>query len=164
MKRIGGLILLFLLLLGFWLLLAANLDWSTILFGVVVSILVVWYNKDLVFHREDTSRFSFKTVLAFLRVLGVVLWEVLKSNIHVAVIVLKKKMPINPGFDIVRMPLKKELNQALYANAITLTPGTLTVDIVEGGILVHGLVVEEVKNIENSTMERAFAALEGESK
>ena len=164
MKKLPGVIFLFFLLLGFWLLLSERLDWQTILFGIVVSLIVVGYNLDLVFHREGTNRFTFKTVLTFFRVIGVVLWEVLKSNIHVAAIVLKKKRPINPGFQIIRMPLKNEVNQAFYANAITLTPGTLTVDIVDEGILVHGLVQEEVKNLEGSAMERAFAALEGGSK
>lgn len=150
----------FVLLMAFWIILTGTLDLPTVLIGAGASVLVVWFNANLLFGKDETSKVSFMTLFAFLKVMIVVLIEVVKSNIHVAMIVLKKKMPIDPGFVVVRNPLKKAWNQALYANAITLTPGTLTVDVVEDGILVHGLVKSEVKGIEDSKMERAFRALE----
>lgn len=150
----------FVLLMIFWIILTGTLDLPTVLIGAAASILVVWFNANLLFGKDEISKVSFKTMFAFLKVMIVVLIEVVKSNIHVAMIVLKKKMPIDPGFVVVRNPLKKAWNQALYANAITLTPGTLTVDVVEEGILVHGLVKSEVLSIEDSKMERAFRALE----
>jgi multicomponent Na+:H+ antiporter subunit E len=160
LKRLGPAAAMFVLLMIFWIILTGTLDLPTVLIGAGASLLVVWFNANLLFGKDETSKVSFKTLFAFLKVMFVVLIEVVKSNIHVAMIVLKKKMPIDPGFVVVRNPLKKAWNQALYANAITLTPGTLTVDVVEEGILVHGLVKSEVKGIEDSKMERAFRALE----
>jgi multicomponent Na+:H+ antiporter subunit E len=69
-------------------------------------------------------------------------------------------MKINPGFKKIKQPLKKEFNQALFANAITLTPGTLTVDMDDEYILVHGLEMEHIDEIEQSNMQKAFERLE----
>ena len=56
--------------------------------------------------------------------------------------------------------MKKDFNQALFANAITLTPGTLTVDMDDEYILVHGLEIEHIDDIESSKMQKAFESLE----
>jgi multicomponent Na+:H+ antiporter subunit E len=160
LKRLGPAAAMFVLLLAFWIILTGTWDLPTVLIGAGASVLVVWFNANLLFSKDEISKVSVNTVFAFLNVMFVVLVEVVKSNIHVAKIVLKRKMPIDPGFVVVRNPLNKAWNQALYANAITLTPGTLTVDVVKDGILVHGLVKGEVKGMEDSKMERAFRALE----
>lgn len=160
MKRLGPAIGLFILLLAFWIALTGTFDPATVVIGAGASALVVWFNADSLFQKDEVAKRSFKTVGRMLRVMAIVLFEVVKSNIHVAKIVLSKKMPIDPGFVKVRNPLKRAWNQTLYANAITLTPGTLTVDMDQEHILVHGLVKSEVAGLEESKMERAFRALE----
>lgn len=160
MKRKKGTIYLFIVLLFFWYVLNASIDLSTTVTGVLVSLMIVFYNLDLTFHNDELSTFRLNRikafiVLAFLLVIGIV-----KSNIEVAKIVLSPKMTIRPGFVTIRQPLKKDINRALYANSITLTPGTLAVDMDEESILVHGLVEEHVKSLENSPIERAFVAYE----
>ncbi len=160
MKRKKGTIYLFIVLLFFWYVLNASIDLSTTVTGVLVSLMIVFYNIDLTFQNDELSicrlnRIKAFVVLAFLLVIGIV-----KSNIEVAKIVLSPKMPIRPGFVTIRQPLKKDINRALYANSITLTPGTLAVDMDEESILVHGLVEEHVKSLENSAIERAFVAYE----
>jgi multicomponent Na+:H+ antiporter subunit E len=159
-KRLGPAAGLFVILLAFWIVLTGTFDPATVLIGAGASALVVWFNADSLFQKDEVAKRSFKTVGRMLRVMAVVLFEVVKSNIHVAKIVLSKKMPIDPGFDKVRNPLKRAWNQTLYANAITLTPGTLTVDMDKDHILVHGLVKSEIGGMEDSKMERVFRALE----
>jgi multicomponent Na+:H+ antiporter subunit E len=100
--------------------------------------------------------------MRFFVLIFILIFNIIKSNIEVAKIVLSKKMPIDPGFVTIDQKLKKELNQALYANAITLTPGTLTVDMDHEKIVVHGLLKKHVRDLEGSSLEKAFLDLEVE--
>jgi multicomponent Na+:H+ antiporter subunit E len=163
MKKKHGAVFLFILLLSFWLILSAKLDLTIIIAGCLASFLVVFYNYDLVFNRHETTKLTLKSVQRFIVLFFVLLINIAKSNIEVAKIVLSKDMHIDPGFVKIRQPLKKPLNQALYANAITLTPGTLSIDATDNEIIVHGLIQSHVKNIEGSQLEKVFIDFEGES-
>ncbi|PKK93992.1 MAG: hypothetical protein CVV61_01770 [Tenericutes bacterium HGW-Tenericutes-6] len=160
MTKKHALIFLCFLLMSFWLVLSFRLDLEVVIIGFFACLLVLLYNFDLVFNDMEATKITLKTSFQLLRLLVILIWEIFKSNIHVAKIVLSKHMPIDPGFESVRNPLKKDLNQTLFANAITLTPGTLTIDISDDYIVVHGLVKSEIKNIEGSQIEQAFIKLE----
>lgn len=160
MSKKRGAVYLFIMLLGFWFILASKITLTNAIIGFVVSWVIVFYNYDLVFLNHEFTKVTLKTTKAFFVLVGVVLYNIAKSNIDVARIVLDPKMPINPGFDWIKQPLKKDMNRALYANAITLTPGTLTVDMTEEYILIHGLNVEQIKDIPGSSLEKVFIKLE----
>lgn len=70
--------------------------------------------------------------------------EVWYSAMTVAQIIWTPKMPINPGFDEIRTLQTSEGLKVLYANSITLTPGTFTVDMTEDKLLVHSLVRQDI--------------------
>mgnify|MGYP005844161345 FL=1 len=57
------------------------------------------------------------------------LWEMIKANVHVAYIVLHPLLPINPGIIKIKTELTKDSAITVLTNSITLTPGTLTVDV-----------------------------------
>ena len=162
MKKKYSAVSLFGFLLLFWLILGADLTLVQALIGTLASFLVVWFNYDLVFNHQETSKLTFRLIGRFFRLAVVLVVAIVKANFHVAAIVLSPRMKIQPGFRKIRNPLRKDLNQALYANAITLTPGTLTVDLDDQGILVHGLETNSVSSLENSSLERAFVLLEAE--
>ncbi|MDY0023996.1 MAG: Na+/H+ antiporter subunit E [Candidatus Izemoplasmatales bacterium] len=164
MKKKYGALILFILLLIFWVILSFKIDLSIVVIGFFVSLLVVLFNYDLVFCQGETSRFTFKLIYRVIKLFFVLVFNIAKSNIEVAKIVLSRKMKIDPGFVKIENPLKKELNQALYANAITLTPGTLTVEMSEEEIVVHGLIKEHVKQLHGSSLERVFIGLEADEK
>lgn len=56
-------------------------------------------------------------------------WEMVKANLHVALIVLDPRRPIRPGIVKIRTELTRDTAVTILANSITLTPGTFTVDI-----------------------------------
>ena len=155
-----GAIILFLLLLIFWFILSFRIDLTIAIIGCIVSTMIVLFNYDLVFNNTETTKLTFRMIGKFFVLLAVLIFNIVKSNIEVARIVLSRKMPIDPGFVTIKNPLKKELNQALFGNAITLTPGTLTVDMNDEEIVIHGLVKEHVKHLDGSSLEKAFMALE----
>ena len=72
----------------------------------------------------------------------VFLWEMVKANVDVALRVINPKIPINPG--IVEVPTKLKTNAAklALANSITLTPGTLSVDVIDDKLYIHWIYVK----------------------
>jgi multicomponent Na+:H+ antiporter subunit E len=162
MTKKHGAVFLYLLLFLFWLILSAKLDLVIIVTGLLASLLVVFYNYDLIFNPLEATRLTLRTIKRLIVLFFVLIINIVKSNIEVAKIVLSPKMKIDPGFVSIRQPLKKELNQAFYANAITLTPGTLSIDCSNNVIIVHGLVQSQVKSIEGSSLEKVFIDFEEE--
>jgi multicomponent Na+:H+ antiporter subunit E len=151
---------LFAILFGFWLIVSARFDFPSMAVGVLVAGLVFRYNIDLLFAENELPRASWRLVGDLFRLASIFIREVVFANIEVAKIVLSPKIRIEPTVATVRMPLEGNLLRALYGNAITLTPGTLTLELDEDRVLVHGLTPEHVEEIENGRMERAFMALE----
>jgi multicomponent Na+:H+ antiporter subunit E len=81
-------------------------------------------------------------VIFFIIYLPALLWEIIKSNIDVAYRVLHPRMPINPGIVRVPVSLQSPYGKTLLANSITLTPGTLTLDVKEQNFYVHWLNIQ----------------------
>ncbi len=68
-------------------------------------------------------------VLVFIKYLFVFIWEMIKANLHVAYIVIHPMLPIKPGIVKIKTNLTKGSALTVLANSITLTPGTMSVDI-----------------------------------
>lgn len=139
-RDIFGGVLIFLLMMGFWLLLSASLHWQHLMVGILLSAVVtaVWSQIKI---GDGVRRTSFTAKQLFLMIyyLLCLAWEVLKANIMVAFIVLNPRLPISPGLVIIRNELKHDLMRVLYANSITLTPGTITVDLQGDYHVVHAV-------------------------
>jgi multicomponent Na+:H+ antiporter subunit E len=67
------------------------------------------------------------------------IYQIIMANFHVARLVLSPKMPINPKIIKFKVKLDSDISLVTFANSITLTPGTITVDIKEGEFCVHAL-------------------------
>ena len=155
-------IILFVALFLFWLVLSSSFAIESVIIGIVASILVTVYSKDIVFAEEETSLYKFSGVIALVRFLWCLIVEVIKANIGIVKIVLDPSLPISPRFVVVPIPdnLKKNFNKVLYANAITLTPGTLTVDILEEGYLIHAINEDAGYGLKGSVLEKYVMRVE----
>ncbi len=71
-------------------------------------------------------------------------WECLKANLDVAYRVLHPAMPIKPGIVKVQLSIKSEIGRTILANSITMTPGTITVDIINDCIYIHWIYVSSL--------------------
>jgi multicomponent K+:H+ antiporter subunit E len=114
--------LLVLALLAIWLLLNQSLAPAQILLGIVLAVALAWASSTL---RPLHARVRRLDVAAAL--LGVVLLEVMKSNLQVARIVLglKRDRAIRPGFLDIPLQLRDPHGLAALAVIITATPGTV---------------------------------------
>lgn len=154
--------ILFVTLFIFWLVLSSSFAIESVIIGIIVSIAVTIYSKDIVFAEEETSLYKFTGLIQLVRFIWHLIVEVIKANIGVVKIVLDPSLPISPRFVVVAIPdnLKKNFNKVLYANAITLTPGTLTVDILEEGYLIHALNDNAANGVKGSVLEKYVMKVE----
>jgi multicomponent Na+:H+ antiporter subunit E len=88
------------------------------------------------------------------------LLEIAKSNVEVAKIILSGKMNIDPVMTRLKAGQATEMGQVIYGNSITLTPGTITVDIEDGELLVHALTQSGADGLHEGEMDRRITALE----
>ena len=86
--------------------------------------------------------------------------ELVKSNVEVARIVLSPRMIISPTIVNLQALPKGRVSQAILGNAITLTPGTVTIDDYEGQLMVHCLTRDGARELQAGEMNRRAAALE----
>lgn len=87
--------------------------------------------------------------------------EVIKSNIDVAKRIWQKDMPISPTVVTVPASQKTALGLVIHANSITMTPGTLSIDVAPDEIEVHALAVETLEGLQDGVMDRKVRKLEG---
>lgn len=148
------------LLFGFWMLLTYTFDMFSFFIGLIVVSFVLWFNRDLLLIESETDLYSFKGIIRLIRFFMVLLKEIVVANIQVAKIVLDPRMPIQPSFFKYPIKLKKPLNQVIYANGITLTPGTLTIDVQEDYFIIHALTDSAKNGLNGSDLEKAANQLE----
>lgn len=87
------------------------------------------------------------------------LGEIVKSSILLAGIVLKPRMQLCPELVEIRADDLNSIDQVLLGNSITLTPGTLTLDVRNGRLLVHALTPKGAQSLREGEMKRRVVAL-----
>lgn len=117
-----------------WILLMWNFTLETIVIGLVVSAIVALIFRDIFIERPGIV-FNPRRWFWFLIYLPVFFYYCLKANLDVMYRVIHPATPIKPGIVKVRTDLKTNLARTFLANSITLTPGTLSVDITDDGHL-----------------------------
>lgn len=156
--RLTRYILLFLTMFGLWLLLSGHYKPMTIGFGVLSSLLVTYVAWRM--DREDNYAFPLIFTFRLPVYWGWLVKEMLKSNLNVARIILSPKLPISPIMVPFRACMKSDLARMIYANSITLTPGTITTGT-EGDILrIHALTWQDVDGREEDEMGQHICGLE----
>lgn len=131
----------FLTLLVFWLLLNGSLAGDVVMVGVVAALAIVLLFKDGL-AMVSAFRFTPRAFAAAPMFLGYFLKELVKSNLRLAVIVLSPALPLTPGIVKVRTRLQSPMGRLLLANSITLTPGTLTVELAGEWLYIHWVTME----------------------
>jgi multicomponent Na+:H+ antiporter subunit E len=123
--------------------------------AVVAVLLALWLSARLGVIGRDASPYHRAILLA--SYLGWLLGEIVKSNITVIARVLGPRSAIDPAMVTVKTKARTELGKALFANSITLTPGTVTVDVDGDELKVHALVRENASPASFEAMDRRAA-------
>ena len=137
--------------LGFlvWLLLTWSFNAQIVIAGVIASAIVAMLFHEIL-PKEHHVFISPVRLFWFLVYIPVFFYYVMIANLDVVYRALHPKMPINPGIVKIKTQLKTDSGITALANSITLTPGTLTVDLTDDGfIYVHWI------NVKSSDTEEA---------
>jgi len=131
---------LFLLSLAFWLMITFSLTLPNIITGSVASLICTLFFGHF-FVSSVYKLLQPKRYFWFMVYLVVFIWECIKANLDVAYRVLHPAMPIKPGIVKVKTSLRSDLARTLLANSITMTPGTISVDLIGDCLYVHWIYV-----------------------
>lgn len=148
----------FLLLLPVWIIWSGMLDAFHLALGVISCAIVSFLSHDLLFKRRDFKGWG-REAGRFIQYLPWLLYQVVIANFHVVYLVLHPKMPIEPRIVRYKSGLKKDLSRVAFANSITLTPGTITADIVDGEYVVHALSKKTADDLVSGDMEKRVARI-----
>jgi len=133
-------ITLFILSFIFWLLLTFDFTVANLIVGAVASIIcALFFGKFFitnVYKLLQPRRYFWFIVYLF-----IFIWECIKANLDVAYRVLHPAMPIRPGIVKVKTTLKSDMAKMLLANSITMTPGTISVDIIDDYLYIHWIYI-----------------------
>ena len=152
-------LILFVILLAIWLLWSGHYTPLLLSLGVGSCAFVAWvaWRMGLV-DREGVPIEIVPRMLLYLPYLAL---EIVKANLDVARRIVSPRMPIDPRVFRTTASQKTDLGRTIYANSITLTPGTVSIDIEGDEITVHALTGSAQAGVENDEMNRRVVRVEG---
>jgi len=136
-------------LFSLWMILTTNFELANLLAGVGVSVSVALLYIRM-FQDEKIELVNPYYLFVYLLVL---VKNLILSNLQIAKRVLSPDMKLNPAIVAVKTELQSDWKKLLLANSITLTPGTLTLDIKDDTLFIHIIECKDVTNKESITKE-----------
>ncbi len=146
-----------LLLVAAWLLWSGFFKPLLLGLGALSCVITIQIARRMGYFDKDTFAFNYG-----LGLLGFWAWlavEIVKSSLEVAREVLRARVEVHPAVVTLDAHDLDPVDQAVLGNSITLTPGTLTLDVHEDRLLVHALTADGAKALEAGEMQRRVAAL-----
>ncbi len=149
----------FLVLFAFWLLLSGHYTAFLMTAGALCALGVVLFARrmDVVDREGHPVHLATRALLVY--------WpwlfkEIAKSAIQVSALILHPRLPISPTLVRVRATQKTDVGRTTFANSITLTPGTISVEVGEDEILVHALTRDGARDLADGDMDRRVTRFE----
>ena len=157
-SRYAGIAALALLLVAAWLLWSGIYKPLLLWLGAFSCVLSLYIAHRVGFFEQSTGLHLLPRLPRFSLWLLV---EIVKSSLEVFRLVLDPKLPISPTVVEIEAEPEGEVGQVLLANSITLTPGTVTLDVFDNRLLVHCITREGAQAIEAGDANRRIAELTG---
>ena len=127
-----------------WLGFTATFDLWEVVAGLFITVVIAYFTFRNYSHKGARIFLPHKLLYVF-QYMFVFLRALVLSNVDVARRVVDPKLPINPGIVKFKTKLKSDYAKMVLANSITLTPGTLTVDMVDDTFYIHWIDVKTAK-------------------
>jgi len=138
----------------FWLVLTGSVKPSDLAAGLVLSGLLGWWAAVVLWPTDDDPTLTPARAGRFVLYVPWLLKEIVVAAVGVAEIVLDPSMPIDPLVIVYHSPVRSTVSRVAFANSITLTPGTLTVDLDGSNYTVHCLNEGFARGVEGGDMDR----------
>ena len=151
-----------LVLFAFWLLLSGFFTAFLMTSGLGSALAVVLFSRHIgiIAHEGHPLRLSFRALYSYAPWLLV---EIIKAGWDVTRRILHPRLPISPTLARFKPSQRTDLGLIVHANSITLTPGTISVEVGRHEFLVHALSAEGAASLDGSEMDRRVRVLEAAS-
>ena len=126
-----------------WLIANGTLAPDTLIAGVVITAAIALAFASFA-RVYSVIRWSPRVIFYYLMYLGVFLTELTRANLNVMRLVFSPRIDIQPGIVEIKTELKSPIGRLALANSITLTPGTLVVDIIGDSLFIHWINVSSI--------------------
>lgn len=147
-----------LVLFGVWLLLSGFFEPLLLGLGLAscLAVVLIAHRMDVIDHEGHPIQLGWRIVIYWFWLA----WEIIKANLDMAKRIIDPKLPIHPVLFRVKTSQHSDLGQVIYANSITLTPGTVSIQVSGDSILVHAIAEEPAADLETGEMDRRVTAAE----
>ena len=150
----------YILLLLFWIILNGKITAEILIFGIVFAAVIFWAMCKFLDYSPKNELFVGKNIIWTLAYFVVLCIEIFKSAIAVYKKVYSRKIEVQPQIVFFDVDIKSEFLRFVLANSITLTPGTITVDVDENHFCVHALDYTLAEGIEDSVFIKMLKKME----
>ena len=141
----------FLLYFALWVIFNGNLTLEIVIFGIIIAAAMFIFTCKFADYSIAKEKRLFKNLFRIIRYIIVLIIEIIKANLAVAHLILTEKEEPEPQLVTFTTDLQAPIARSMLANAITLTPGTITVLLEENNYTVHCLDKDFAHGLDDST-------------
>lgn len=153
-------IVMILVLFALWLIFNGKITLELILFGIVLSVAVYLFCWKFLEYSPKRELCALRLLPQGIGYFFVLIVEIIKSNFLMIQLIVSPKYEVEPVLVTFRTELKTDLAKTVLANSITMTPGTITVELTEDEFKVHCLDKEMAEGIDKSVFVRLLKKME----
>ncbi|MCD7818036.1 MAG: Na+/H+ antiporter subunit E [Lachnospiraceae bacterium] len=150
----------YLLYFALWLIYVGSVTLETILFGVVIAAAIFAFTCRFMGYSLKKEIALYKKIPAMLYYIYILILEIMKANMTVIHMILSEEEELEPVLVSFHSDLKTQTGRAFMANAITLTPGTITVSLEDSDYVVHCLDESLAEGIDTSVIAQLLTKME----
>ena len=150
----------FILLLLIWFIFNGKITWELTVLGMTLCACIYFFMCRFMDYSLKKDISLMRRSVSFLYYTGVLIVEIIKSNLQVMHLTLTDREIVEPVIISYRTRLRSKLGRVILANSITLTPGTITISLEEDELVIHCLDKTIAEGIENSTFEQLLERME----
>ena len=151
----------YLVFLIIWIIFNEKLNLEILLFGLVISAAVFAFICKFMDYSIQKELHFYQKVPGMLRYVFALVKEILLANLNVCKMILSEEEEIDPALVQFQTDMQTPAGRAFYANAITLTPGTITVSLEDDTYVVHCLDESMAQGLSDAKLEQMLHELEG---
>lgn len=145
-----------------WIIFAGDITLEICIFGAVVATVIFAFTCKFMDYSIEKEKKNLKRAFQFLHYIIVLVKEILMANMQTIRLILSEKEEIQPTLVTFQTDLKSETGKVLLANSITLTPGTITVELQDSEYMVHCLDEDMAGGMDESVFVKMIRKLEKE--
>ncbi|BBB26123.1 Na+/H+ antiporter subunit E [Amphritea japonica] len=146
----------------FWLLLSGFIEPLLLSFGAISVVIVLFILKRM--DKVENEPGQIGTSIRLIRYTPWLIGQIFSSAIHVTKLIWGSPDKVSPAIEKINAKDVPASSRVLYANSITLTPGTLSVDLDESEVTVHALHKSSIEELQKGQMEKKITGIWGENK